>query len=466
MNKDIKASIGYVVAVQGPVVDVKFPDSEDMPAILENLNTQTVDRKRVVLEVVEHLPGNIVRCIAINSTFNLQRHAVVTRTGEPIQIPPGDALYGRIVNCWGSHIDQKEEIVATEKIPIRKPKTSSRLIYTQQRAGDKFEILETGIKIIDLLFPLVKGSKNGILGGAALGKSILTLEIIHNIVRKHQGACVFTGAGERIREGNELYFELSRRDILSKTVLIFGQMNEPPGARFEVAMSGVTLAESLQQKNQDVLLFVDNIFRFLQAGAEISSLLGRLPSETGYQPTLISEASEFHERIRSSKETGGSITSIEAVYIPADDLTDPAVVTIFSFLDSIMVLSRQRVQLGLYPAIDPLLSSSANLDPDIVGGRHFEVAQEVLHTLQRYEELRRIVMVIGIDELSAGDRILYERARKLQNFLTQPFFVAEAYTGKMGEYVTLEQTLLGCEKIMAGHLDRRPEGELYMIGAI
>jgi F-type H+-transporting ATPase subunit beta len=324
----------------------------------------------------------------------------------------------------------------------------------------------TGIKVIDLLFPLVKGTKTGILGGAALGKSILTLEIIHNIVKKYHGACVFTGAGERIREGNELYFELSRREILTKTVLIFGQMNEPPGARFGVAMSGVTLAESIQRKNQDVLLFVDNIFRFLQAGAEISSLLGRLPSETGYQPTLISETSEFHERIRSSQGSGGSITSVEAVYIPADDLTDPAVVTIFSFLDSLLVLSRQRVQLGLYPAIDPLLSSSANLDSDIVGKHHVDVAREVIRMLQRYEELRRIVIVVGIDELSASDRILYERARKLQNFLTQPFFVAEAYTGKKGEFVTLEQTLEGCEKIMSGHMDRKPVDEIYMIGAL
>jgi F-type H+-transporting ATPase subunit beta len=310
----------------------------------------------------------------------------------------------------------------------------------------------------------VKGSKSGILGGAALGKSVLTQEIIHNIVKKHSGSCVFVGAGERMREGNELYYELERRKILEKTVLIFGQMNEPPGARFGVAFSGVTLAESIQRKKQDVLLFVDNIFRFLQAGSEISSLLGRLPSETGYQPTLLSEASEFHERIRSTRETGSSITSMEAVYIPADDLTDPAVVAIFAFLDSLMVLSRQRIQLGLYPAIDPLLSSSANLDVDIVGTHHYAISQDVIRTLQRYEELRRIVMVIGIDELSASDRIIYERARKLQNFLTQPFFVAEAYTNKHGEYVTIPQTVEGCEKIISGHYDRRPEQDFYMIG--
>jgi len=453
---------GIVIAVQGPVVDVKFSSEEYIPAIFDNVNTQTVDGKRVVLEVAEHLPGNIARCIAINSTFNLQRNSIAYPTGETIQIPAGDSIYGRIINIWGDPIDQKGEITPGERLPIRPQRLTQKLSSKEKK--EKFEVLETGIKIIDLLFPLVKGSKNGILGGAALGKSILTLEIIHNIVRKHSGACVFVGAGERMREGNELYFELERRDILSKTVLIFGQMNEPPGARFGVAFSGVTLAESIQRKKQDVLLFVDNIFRFLQAGAEISSLLGRLPSETGYQPTLISEASEFHERIRSSQETGSSITSVEAVYIPADDLTDPAVVTIFSFLDSIMVLSRQRIQLGLYPAIDPLLSSSANLDPDVVGEHHYRISQDVLRILQRYEELRRIVMVIGIDELSAADRIIYERARKIQNFLTQPFFVAEAYTGKHGEFVTIEQTLEGCEKIISGHFDRKAEGDFYMIG--
>ncbi|MDD5729608.1 MAG: F0F1 ATP synthase subunit beta [Candidatus Omnitrophica bacterium] len=461
-NKNHKS--GRVVSVQGPVVDVKFASQEEVPPIFENINTSAVDGKRVVLEVAEHLPGNIARCIAINSTFNLQRNSEVYPTGEAIRIPAGDTIYGRIINVWGDPIDQKGDLPPGERLPIRARKGMQH--FNKKDKVEKFEVLETGIKIIDLLFPLVKGSKNGILGGAALGKSILTLEIIHNIVKKHSGACVFVGAGERMREGNELYYELEHRNILAKTVLIFGQMNEPPGARFGVAFSGATLAESIQRKKQDVLLFVDNIFRFLQAGAEISSLLGRLPSETGYQPTLISEASEFHERIRSSQETGSSITSVEAVYIPADDLTDPAVVTIFSFLDSIMVLSRQRIQLGLYPAIDPLLSSSANLDPDIVGKRHYQVSQDVIRMLQRYEELRRIVMVIGIDELSAGDRIIYERARKLQNFLTQPFFVAEAYTGKKGEFVTIEQTVEGCEKIMSGHLDRKPEGDIYMVGTV
>ena len=463
MNKTNKA--GRVVSVQGPVVDVKFPGAEDVPNINSVINTKIAEGENVVLEVAEHLPGNIARCIAINSTINIQRNQEALVVGSSIQIPAGDMLYGRIINMLGEPIDQKGEIKSVEKFPIRRKEMGSQTKIRQSKKST-FEVMETGIKVIDLLFPVVKGSKTGILGGAALGKSILTLEIIQHIVKKYQGSCVFTGVGERIREGNELYFELLKHDVLSKTMMVFGQMNEPPGARFGVAMTGITMAECIQRKNQDVLLFVDNIFRFVQAGAEISTLLGRVPSETGYQPTLISEASEFHERIRSNEEGGGSITSVEAVYVPADDLTDPAVVAIFSFLDSIMVLSRERIQLGLYPAIDPLLSSCANLDIDIVGRRHFDIAQETIRMFQRYEELRRIVLVIGIDELSAGDRIIYERARKLQNFLTQPFFVAEAYTGKKGQYVSTEDTIRDCQGIIEGRYDQKPEGEFYLIGAL
>ena len=456
---------GKVISVQGPVVDVKFVTSSDVPNIFDVVTTNTIDGEEVILEVAEHMVGNIARCIALNSTLNLQRHAPAYPSGGTIKIPVGDALYSRIVNIVGRPIDLLGPIVTTETRPIRRPEPGTRI--PSLRASSKgFEVVETGIKIIDLLFPMVTGSKTGILGGAALGKSILTLEFIHHIVKRHKGTCVFAGVGERIREGNELYFELSKHDVLSKTMMVFGQMNEPPGARHGVAMTGVTMAEYIQRQNKDVLLFVDNIFRFIQAGAEISTLLGRVPSETGYQPTLIAEASEFHERIRSSSEGGGTITSVEAVYVPADDLTDPAVVTLFSFLDSIVVLSRERIQLGLYPAIDPLLSSSANLDPDIIGMRHFNIAQEVIRVFQRYEELRRIVLVIGIDELSSGDRTIYERARKMQNFLTQPFFVAEAYTGRKGEYVTIAQTLEGCERIIAGHVDQKPESEFYMIGPL
>lgn len=463
-----KKIIGRVSSVQGPVVDIKFATAEDVPNIFSVINTTTLDKEDVVLEVAEHLAGNIARCISINSTINIRRNQEAVVSGSSIRIPVGDMLYGRILNMIGKPIDNKGPIESLEMLPIRRSEMGSDVKTGSGEDTKKktFEVMETGIKVIDLLFPVVKGSKTGILGGAALGKSILTLEIIQHIVKKYQGSCVFTGVGERIREGNELYYELIKHGVSSKTIMVFGQMNEPPGARFGVAMTGVTIAESIQRKNQDVLLFVDNIFRFVQAGAEISTLLGRVPSETGYQPTLISEASEFHERIRTTKGSGGSITSFEAVYVPADDLTDPAVVTLFSFLDSVMVLSRERIQLGLYPAIDPLLSSSANLDIDIVGKRHFDLAQEAIRIFQRYEELRRIVLVIGIDELSAADRVLYERARKLQNFLTQPFFVAEAYTGKKGEYVTLEQTLEGCEKIMTGRVDQRPEEEFYMIGPV
>lgn len=464
-DNKIDGPAGRIVSVQGPVVDVKFANPCDVPNIFSVLVTENVDKEEITLEVAEHLPGNIARCISINSTINLQRSTTARVTGNTIEIPAGEALYGRIINMLGHPIDQKGEIARSEMFPIRKKDMGSQVKggKTKQKS---FERMETGIKIIDVLFPVLKGSKTGILGGAALGKSILTLEIIQHIVKKYRGSCVFTGVGERIREGNELYYELLKHEVIDKTMMVFGQMNDPPGARFGVAMTGITMAESIQRKNQDVLLFVDNIFRFVQAGAEISTLLGRVPSETGYQPTLFAEVSEFHERIRSTPEGGGSITAFEAVYVPADDLTDPAVVAIFSSLDSILVLSREKIQLGLYPAVDPLFSSCANLDIDIVGARHFEIAQEIIRILQRYEELRRIVLVIGIDELSAADRTLYERARKLQNFLTQPFFVAEPYTGKKGEYVSLAEALDGCERIIAGKVDHRPEEEFYLIGAL
>jgi len=455
---------GRVVSVQGPVVDVKFTASQDVPNVYDVIKTRTADGRGLTVEVAEHLPGNIARCIALSSTLGLQRSAPAMPMRGGLQVPVGPQMYGRIVNVLGEPIDRKGALEVTETRPIRRPPLGGKI--NPPRSNETPELLETGIKVIDLLFPLVKGSKNGILGGAALGKSVLTLELIHNIVKEHYGACVFTGAGERIREGNELYHALTEHQVLDKVMLVYGQMNEPPGARFGVAFTGVTLAESIQRENKDVLLFVDNVFRFLQAGAEISTLLGRVPSETGYQPTLASEASEFHERIRSAQEGGGSITSLEAVYVPADDLTDPAVVALYGFLESIMVLSRERVQLGLYPAVDPLLSSSSNLDPDIVGEHHFEIAQQVIRALQKYEELRRIVAVIGLEELSQADRTIYARARKLQNFLTQPFFVAEGYTGKPGEYVTVREAVNGCERILSGRMDAVPEEKFYMIGVV
>ena len=456
---------GYIIAVQGPVVDVQCPNAADVPNLHSLLRTKTVEGREVNLEVAEHRSGNIARCIAINSTLNLQYKTSVYFEGASIEVPAGEDIFSRIINVLGDPIDQKGEITVKETFPIRSAQAVAQI--RQIRKGVKrFERIETGIKMVDLLFPLLKGSKTGILGGAGLGKTVIVLEMIYQMIKTHEGTCVFSGVGERVREGNELYYELSVGNILSRMVITFGQMNEPPGARFGAAMTGITIAESLQRKNKDVLLFLDNIYRYIQAGAEISTLLGRVPSETGYQPTLISEASEFHERIRSDREEGGSITAIETVYVPADDLTDPAVVAIFSFLDSILVLSRERIQLGLYPAIDPLLSSCASLDPDIIGQRHYDVAQETIRTFQKYDELKRVVLVIGIDELSQADRTIYERARKLQNFLTQPFCVAETYTGKKGAYVRLEETIDGCDRIMSGRVDHIPENKFYMIGSL
>jgi F-type H+-transporting ATPase subunit beta len=454
---------GKVIAVQGPVVDVKFDREEDVPNLYEVIETKAFDGRRIVLEVAEHLENSVARCIALASTLNLQYNAPAIPSGAPVSVPVGKEVFSRIINVTGEPIDRKGAIENKETSPIRKSISSIRL-NPDRLVGEQFELLETGIKIIDFLFPMVKGSKTGILGGAALGKSILILELIHNIVERHKGTCVFTGAGERIREGNELYFEFVKQKIVDKIMMAFGQMNEPPGARFEVALTGITLAEHLQEQNRDVLFFIDNVYRFVQAGAEISTLLGRVPSETGYQPTLASEVSDFQERIRSKE--GGSITAIEAVYVPADDLTDPAVVTIFSYLDAIMVLSREKIQLGIYPAIDPLLSSSSNLDPAVIGKEHFAIAQESLRVFAKYEELRKIVTVIGIEELSQADRTLYARARKLHNFLTQPFFVAEIYTGKKGEYVALKETLEGCEKIVSGRFDSVAEDKFYMIGNV
>jgi len=456
---------GYIVSVQGPVVDVQCMSEKDVPNIHSVLRTKTVDDKIIILEVAEHRPGNIARCIAIHSTLNLQYKTSAYFEGESIKVPGGEDLFSRIVNVLGEPIDQKGDLTVTEKYPIRSSQEAIQVRNTQ-KSRKHFERIETGIKMVDLLFPLLKGSKTGILGGAGLGKTVIVLEMIYQMIKTHEGTCVFSGVGERIREGNELYYELSEGDILSRMVITFGQMNEPPGARFGAAMTGITIAESLQRKNKDVLLFVDNIYRYIQAGAEISTLLGRVPSETGYQPTLISEASEFHERIRSDREEGGSITSIETVYVPADDLTDPAVVAIFSFLDSILVLSRERVQLGLYPAIDPLQSSCSNLDTDVVGQKHYDIAQESIRVLQKYDELKRVVLVIGIDELSQADRTIYDRARKLQNFFTQPFVIAETYTGKKGAYVTLQETIEGCERIITGRVDHIPEDKFYMIGVL
>ena len=452
---------GRIIAVEGPVVDVQFAKGQDMPNLYEAIDTNNFIGEKITLEVVEHLENNVARCIALGTTLNLQYDAVAVPRNDTVRIPTGDAVFGRIINVLGEPIDRKGEIHAQETRPIRRSISTIR-INPDRLFVTEPEILETGIKMLDFLFPLVKGSKTGILGGAALGKSVLILEMIHNVVRQHKGVCVFTGVGERIREGNELYFEMQKQKITDKVMMAFGQMDEPPGARFEVALTGVTLAEHLQDQNKDVLFFIDNVYRFVQAGAEISTLLGRVPSEAGYQPTLASEVSDFQERIRSKES--GSITALEALYVPADDLTDPAVVAIFSYLDAMLVLSREKVQLGLYPAVDPLLSSSSNLDRAIVGEEHFNIAQECLKIVTKHEELRRIVVVIGVEELSKADRVLYERARKLLNFLTQPFFTAETYTGRKGQYVPLRETLSGCQKIIEGRADAIPEEQFYLIG--
>ncbi len=458
-EKQVVTRKGHVAAVQGPVVDIKFGSVEEMPDLHESVLTTTFDKREIMLLVAEHLEGNIARCVALESTLNLQRNARATATGTPLTIPVGEELFGRIVNAMGKPIDGKGPIETAQTATIHKDASKMEIDMTTL-AGSKMEVVETGIKIVDLLFPVVRGSKTGIIGGAGCGKTVLITELIHNIVEEHEGACVFTGVGERIREGNELYYEFEEVGILDKVMMAFGQMDEPPGARFNVILTGITMAEHLQSTGKEVLLFIDNVFRFVQAGAEISTLLGRTPSETGYQPTLSSEVGEVHERIR------GSVSAFEAVYVPADDLTDPAVVAVFSYLDAVMVLSRERTQLGLYPGIDVLASSCSNLDAAVVGQRHFDLSQELLRIFTKYDELRRIVAVIGIDELSKADRVLYERARKLENYLTQPMFVAESFTGRKGQFVKVSETLDDVERIIDGKTDDRSESEFYMIGTI
>ncbi len=454
---------GKIIAVSGPVVDVRFKNMMDLPTAYQIIKVRTFVGRLILLQVAEHLPGCVARCVSLHDTINLQRGALATANGDFLQIPVGDMMFGRIINAMGETIDQRGEIVSTHYENIRMPKVAHDIMT--RGIGKSMEVMETGIKMIDVLFPLVKGSKTGVLGGAGCGKTVVILELMNNIVTKHQGACVFTGIGERIREGNDLYFELEEHGLLPKVMMAFGQMDQPPGSRMEVIMAGITLAESLQKQNKDVLIFMDNVFRFVQAGAEVSTLLGRVPSETGYQPTLASEVCEFQERIRSSSE-GGSITAFQAVYVPADDFTDPAVVAIYSYLDGVMALSREILQKGLYPAVDPLLSSCSNLDPRIVGHRHYGIAQDIIKLYQKLKELRKLVAVIGVEELSATDRDLYTRGLLIQNYMTQPFFVGERYTGKKGAYVKVPDTLKDSEDIISGMYDDWDPQEMYMIGTI
>ncbi len=461
-NSDIKKNTGRVSAVQGPVVDVRFPEDEEAPAVYDCIETFAFDGRRIVLQTAEHLGPGLVRCVSFMETLNLQLGAPCTNTNKPISIPIGDGCFGRVMDASGKPLDNAGPYDCPTTIPIRRP--VDQLLFNLKKTGREIpELLETGIKYIDLLYPMIKGSKTGVLGGAGCGKTVVILELIHNIVKAHGGACVFTGIGERIREGNELFYELEEAHLLPKVMLAFGQMDQPPGARAEVVNAGLTMAEYLLAKNKDVLLFMDNLYRFIQAGQEVSTLLGRVPAETGYQPTLASEVNMVQERIRSI-EGGGSITAFQAVYVPADDMTDPAVVSIFATLDGVVVLSRDLVQRGMYPAIDPLQSSCTNLDTNVVGRRHYEISQQVIQHFNKHNSLKRIVAVIGLEELSKEDQKVFKRAEKLYNFMTQPFTVSEVFTGKKGEYVPLEDNIVGCERILRGDYDHMESQDFYMIG--
>lgn len=457
-----RRGVGRVVSVQGPVVDVSFESLEDIPSLYDVVEVTAYDKRKVTMQCAEHLSSKLVRCVSLQDTLNVQLNSPCYNTFQPISIPIGDECFGRVMDTVGRALDNSGPITTSTRQPIRR--IIKQIGFDLKKTkGERPEVLETGMKYIDLLFPLVKGSKTGILGGAGCGKTVVILELINNIVKAHGGACVFTGIGERIREGNELYHELEQSNLLPKVMLAFGQMDQPPGTRAEVVNTGITLAEYLQSKNKDVLLFMDNLYRFVQGGQEISTLLGRIPAETGYQPTLASEVSAVQERIRSI-EGGGSVTALQAVYVPADDMTDPAVVAIFSYLDGSIVLSRDLVQRGIYPAIDPLQSSCSNLDSTVVGRRHYQIAQSVINHFNKHNGLKRIVAVIGVEELNKEDQLTFKRAEKLINFMTQPFHVSEVFTGKKGEYVPIVDNVDGCVRILNGDYDHMPAEDFYMIG--
>lgn len=452
------ANIGKIVQVIGPVLDVKFDGEKSLPNLLNALVIKHGD-KEIVAEVAQHIGDDTARCIAMSSTDGLVRGMEVNDTGAPISVPVGDATLGRIFNVLGQPVDGKSVPSDAQKLPIHRP--APEFEELQPTA----EILETGIKVVDLLAPYLKGGKIGLFGGAGVGKTVLIQELINNIASQHGGISVFAGVGERTREGNDLYGEMSESGVINKTALVFGQMNEPPGARMRVALTGLTMAEYFRDKeNQDVLLFVDNIFRFTQAGSEVSALLGRTPSAVGYQPTLATEMGRLQERITSTKS--GSITSVQAVYVPADDLTDPAPATTFNHLDAKTVLSRSIASLGIFPAVDPLESSSRVLDPNIVGKEHYEVARGVQSILQRYNELQDIIAILGMDELSDEDKLTVARARKIQRFLSQPFHVAEQFTGFAGKYVPLKETIRSFKEILEGKHDNLPESAFLFVGSI
>ncbi|MBI6874023.1 F0F1 ATP synthase subunit beta [Clostridium aciditolerans] len=449
-------NVGKVVQVIGPVVDIKF-STENLPNIYNSIEINVGDKK-LIAEVAQHVGDDIVRTISMEATDGLKRDMEAVDTGAPISVPVGEPVLGRLFNLLGQPIDEAGEVVANTFYPIHRPAPS----FEDQSVEP--EMFETGIKVIDLLAPYQRGGKIGLFGGAGVGKTVLIQELINNIAKQHGGLSVFTGVGERTREGNDLYYEMKESGVIDKTALVFGQMNEPPGARMRVALTGLTMAEYFRDQGQDVLLFIDNIFRFTQAGSEVSALLGRIPSAVGYQPTLATEMGALQERITSTKQ--GSITSVQAVYVPADDLTDPAPATTFSHLDATTVLSRAISELGIYPAVDPLESSSRILDPRIVGDEHYAVASDVKHILQRYRELQDIIAILGVDELSETDRLVVIRARRIQRFLSQPFTVAEQFTGMKGAYVPIKETVRGFREILDGKYDNLPEAAFLFAGTI
>jgi len=451
------SNIGTIAQVIGPVLDIRFPDGQ-LPNLLNAIEIQHRGQKLTV-EVAQHIGDNIARCIAMASTDGLERGMEAVDTGKPITVPVGEVCLGRIFNLLGEPVDNQPAPENSERWPIHRPAPT----FDEQESTT--EILETGIKVVDLICPYAKGGKIGLFGGAGVGKTVLIMELINNVAKQHGGLSVFTGVGERTREGNDLYNEMKESGVINKTALVYGQMNEPPGARMRVGLSGLTMAEYFRDvKHQDVLLFIDNIFRFTQAGSEVSALLGRMPSAVGYQPTLATEMGALQERITSTKD--GSITSIQAVYVPADDLTDPAPATTFSHLDATTVLDRSIASLGIYPAVDPLASTSRILSADVVGQEHYEVARAVQRILQRYKELQDIIAIMGMDELSEADKLTVNRARKVQRFLSQPFSVAEQFTGYQGKYVPLKETIRGFKEIIEGKHDDIPESAFLFAGSI
>lgn len=450
-------SKGIIHQIIGPVIDIKF-EPEHLPDLLNAINIEFEDRT-IVAEVAQHIGDDIVRCVALSSTDGLRRGMQASDTGGPISVPVGPEVLGRLFNVIGETIDGKEPVVTETRSSIHKPAPS----FEEQDTSA--QIFETGIKVIDLIAPYTKGGKVGLFGGAGVGKTVLIQELIHNIAKEHGGISVFAGVGERTREGNDLYYEMIESGVIEKTAMVFGQMNEPPGARMRVALTGLTMAEYFRDiEGQDVLLFIDNIFRFTQAGSEVSALLGRVPSAVGYQPTLATEMGALQERITSTKK--GSITSVQAVYVPADDLTDPAPATTFAHLDATTVLSRAITALGIYPAVDPLDSTSRIMDPLILGEEHYNTARGVQEVLQRYKDLQDIIAILGMDELSEEDKLVVNRARKIQRFLSQPFSVAEQFTGTPGKYISLKETIRGFREILDGRHDEIPEQMFLMAGGI